>query len=427
MEKNKEKEMQDFFKQEKIKMELKASQKKAKVTKFLKAGATAILSVSILMGLGVAGYDAYEKQRDSTIKNNQEIFLLSSANIFDKLKKYSNSNTKLYSESKTIIESLEKESIIVQALTTLNLKQIKYENDIKFVESQKSIDSTKSIVKNLLLATSENATKEDKINAFYSNNDNFNRFQHWEDNVASPHNKLNSINQNLKAQSNFLVEAKDEIMSNIKKHIDNKDINIDKAKERYQAQVKAELALHKKEIDDVNELQKKEAKIAKDEFEAYDPEISEKELVELNQSIDELGNIASSQIDKDEAIVKQTLDQVTSNNPTSSQQVNNSNFMNYFLLYHWLTTSNSTNNAAVQASGAATSLRNTSNNLYSMNTPNSHFNKNMAIHNPANFAKLQAVQQNIAKTQTRVSSFKSARISGIRGTSISRGGGSFGG
>ena len=45
-------------------------------------------------------------------------------------------------------------------------------------------------------------------------------------------------------------------MSNIKKHIDNKDINIDKAKERYQAQVKAELALHKKEIDDVNELQK---------------------------------------------------------------------------------------------------------------------------------------------------------------------------
>jgi len=431
--------------------QIESQPRNPKFDKFLKIGATALLAASLIGVVTYSAYKAYDNNVNEKVKEAEALIVKMGSPTLVQLKNMGNRNNDLYLKNKEMLKNLEKDQALLKAMKVpVDIPTLKNENENRFKQAESQLKQDLSSTEKIVALGKSNPTEEQKREVLYHNTQDFEKFKTASSNNLVNQQGLANINANLQKQSTFLKEAKIEILKTVKDKLNDGNFNFANKKSEYK--MKLAENLHQ----DRNELALIKSEIEKDSD--LKSEMNPKEIEESEKSINELEAIAEQQILQDENFVNEMVkvleekgikvdeSQVVESAPTAS--ANNSsgfNFMHYYLLSQWMSSSpksaitsnitNQHNSVSTPVIGSMvpqqapsyngsmkTGLAN--NNPYDFREPGSHLNQTLAAKglNTNHSMNFHQVHQNIIKTQTKISSYRSARMStrssvSIRGSS----------
>lgn len=420
-----------------------------KFDKFLKIGATAVLAISLIGG---ATYKAYDNHVNDKVKEAEALIVKMGNPTLTQLKNMGFRNNDLYSKNKTMLENLEKDQKLLKAMKVpVDIPTLKNENENRFKKSEAQLKQDLSSTEKIVALGKSNPTEEQKREILYHNTQDFENFKGASSNNLVNQQGLANINANLQKQSTFLKEAKAEILKSVKDKLNNGDFNFVNKKKEYQMKLLENLHQERNELSSIKSEIEKDSDLRS--------EIKPQEITASEKAINDIETIAEEQILQDEKFVNEMVktlaekgiklddSQLAQSNSEASTAVNNSsgfNFMHYYLLSQWMSSSskpsvtnnftNQYNSGHTPAIGSMLSQQGPSyngsmktglvnNNPYDFREPGSHLNQTLAAkgintHNSMNFHQ---IQQKIMNVKTKISSYRSARIArssvSIRGSS----------
>jgi hypothetical protein len=462
---NNEKEESDFTKYEDFDFTRSSTDrrtlkvKKSQFVKFLKVGAASLLASSLIVGSAYSVYNLYDNHINNTVKEAEALIVKMGNPTLIQLKNIGFRNNNLYSKNKELLANLEKDQALLKAMKVpIDIPTLKNENESKFQQAEGQLRQDLYSTEKIVSLGSSHPTEKQKREILYYNTQDFENFKNASSNNLVNQQGLANINANLQKQSTFLKEAKIEILKTIKDKLNNGDFNFASKKKEYEMklaenlhQERSEIALIKSELEKDSDLKS---------------EVNPQEIAESEKNINEIEALAEDQILQDEKLVNEmvkvleeqgvkvdesqavqaapTVTTATTTSPTviHSHSSGGFNFMHYYLLSQWMSSSPKTtitNNITNQYSAGPTSSLSAmgaqqapsyngsmraglvNSNPYDFREAGSHLNqtmaaKGLATHHSTNFHQ---VHQNIIKAQTRISSYRSAKIS-TRSSSVGR-------
>ncbi len=390
------------------------------------------IAAVVAAGVSIGGYTIYDNNIESTVQAAETLVAQTGFTTLEQLNQLQTKNAELYQKNKEMLSALEKDQALLKAMkVNINIPQLIKNNDAKFQVASDRLNQDIRSTENLTTLNNRLPTEQEKREVYYHTPTDFENFKNASSNNSVNNQELANINATLQKHATFLKEAKLEILKTVKEKIASKEFNIDKKKKEYQTKVAESIYEEKKGIAEIKSELEKDSDLKA----AIDP----KEIENSEKAIEEMEDLAMDQILKDEKIITEMVstlsekgldvEKALETTPTQTTSATNSgggfNFLHYYLLSQWLSNSNSSAAAmgAAPAYNGAMKSSMVASNPYDIKDKDSHVNQTIIGSNLRTTSGMSYAQmhENMTKTKTHVTSYKSSRTAtrsvSIRGSS----------
>ncbi len=402
----------------------KTSKSGKNISAFMKVGVAAVLAITI----GTAGFQWNESRIDNHVEESQTLVVKNGGTTLTQLEQASKKYQETYNSNKQLIESLEKDQQLFKVMhIDIDLQKLKKENQSKFDVASVKINQDIVSTQKLMNLNERLPLQDEKREAYYYSTTDFENFKNANSNQLVNQQELSNINATLVKHTNFLKQAKQEIIQTIKEKLANKDYNFAQKRKEFQNKLAEGLYEEKKDLAEV----KKE--ISEDED--LKNSVNLQEINNAEKSIGEMESLATGQIDKDEKLVNEMMAELSqkgidlesttnsslaatsSTTPTANHSNGGGfNFMQYYLLHQWLSSSSSPSIGSGVSSSLAPNYNNSmrtsmhNSNPYDFKEPGSHLNQTMAAQGikTSSGMSYHQMHENLHTTKSHISSYRSS-------------------